>query len=69
MLKAQRAAAKNQRELIALEEEIQSLDRRIQHYSLGIAKQQDARAKIYRNSALAFGGAAVLSAYVYFQKG
>lgn len=69
MLKAQRAAAKNQRELIELEQEIQALDRRIQQYSLGIAKRQDARAEIYRNSALALGGAAVLSAYVYFQKG
>lgn len=36
---------------------------------MGIAGVTEQRSEIYRNSALALGGAAVLSAFVYFKKG
>jgi len=67
-LQARKAMSKNQQELIRIETEIMNINKKIQKYNLGITKAEDAKAGIYRNSALALGGAAVLSAYVYFQK-
>ena len=68
-LKAQQAILKDQRQIMKIQEQINSLDKQIQSTTLGIAGAQEQRSEIYRNSALALGGAAVLSAFVYFKKG